>query len=210
MSTLLRIDSSPRSNSISRELTDVFVAEYAANNPGTKVIIRDLVATPPPFVTEEWISNSVAPADQQDLKVLALSNELTDEFLAADIIVIGMPMYNFGVPANVKAWIDQIVRAGRTFGFGENGIVGLAGGRKIVSLISRNGAFKEGEPAGPWNHQEVYLSHLAGLLGITETYAVAVQSRSQYDRLPEFKQEAFAEIKALVERLSGSAIAAVA
>jgi len=210
MSTLLRIDSSPRSNSISRELTDVFVADYTANNPGTTIITRDLVATPPPFVTEDWISNSFAPADQQNAEVLALSNELTDEFLAADIIVIGMPMYNFGVPANVKAWIDQIVRAGRTFGFGENGLVGLAGGRKIVSLISRNGAFKEGEAAGPVNHQEVYVSHIAGLLGITETYAVAVQSRSQYDRLPEFKQEAFGEIKALVERLSGAAASAVA
>lgn len=135
MSTLLRIDSSPRSNSISRELTDAFVAEYAPNNPGTKVISRDLVATPPPFATEEWINNSFAPADQQNAEVLAFSNELTDEFLAADIIVIGMPMYNFGVPAKVKAWIDQIVRAGRTFGFGESGLVGLAGGRKIVSLI---------------------------------------------------------------------------
>jgi FMN-dependent NADH-azoreductase len=124
---LLHIDSSARLSSVSRQLTASFVSEWMRENPEGEVIRRDLASTVLPPITDEWLQAAYQSPDKrtQQRQVLVLSEALTDELIAADIIVIGAPMYNYTISASLKAWIDQIVRAGKTVAFGPGGAKGL-------------------------------------------------------------------------------------
>jgi len=173
MKTLLRIDSSSAGeNSFSRRLTSEFVEQWKKNNPGGKVITRDLTTTQIPIVTEEWIKASFTPADQltgSQKTVLALSNELIAELQQADEYVFGISMYNFGVPAAMKLWIDQIVRAGKTFAFGETGPLGLLPNKKATYIIASGGDYQAGSPFASMNFVEPYLKAIFGFLGVVNT-----------------------------------------
>ena len=169
MATLLVVNSSPRSNSISRSLTSEFAAEWKATNPHGRVIERDLSAANIPLLSEEWISAAYTPEAQRterQTELLALSDQLIDELLSADTILLGIPMHNFWVPAAFKAWIDQIARAGKTFAYTENGPKGLIpSNKKVVAVITRGGAVAHGSANDPL---ATYLRQFLGLIGLSD------------------------------------------
>jgi FMN-dependent NADH-azoreductase len=181
---LLRIDSSARRNSISRQLTARFVEVWKKENPAGEVMERDLATTSLPLITDEWML--AAHSDQSTLtpeqrKTLAISDELVDELLAADTIVIGAPMYNLTVSAPLKAWIDQIVRAGRTVLWSASGAEGVLKGKKVVVLTSRGGSFRAGTPTAQYDHQEPYLRHILGFIGLADVTFIHAENQKPGD-----------------------------
>jgi FMN-dependent NADH-azoreductase len=177
---LLRIDSSARRNSISRQLTQEFVDAWKKENPAGQVIERDLANTSLPPITDEWIlathtdQSKLTPSQRE---ILAVSDYLVDELLAADIVVIGAPMYNLTISAPLKAWIDQIVRAGRTVLWSASGIEGMLKGKKVVVLTSRGGSFRPGTSTAQYDHQEPYLRHILAFIGLTDVTFIHAENQ---------------------------------
>ena len=154
---LLHIDSSVLGdNSASRRLTSAIVARLRAEHPGLETARRDLAAQTLPHFT---------PVLAEGHPCVARNAEILDEFLDADIVVIGAPMYNFTVPSQLKAWIDRILIAGKTFRYTENGPEGLAGGKRVIIASARGGIYSQG-PAAAVDFQETYLKHVFGFIGI--------------------------------------------
>ena len=152
--TILKLDSSISGEaSVSRVLTRSITDQLAAANPGATVVERDLVAKPLAHLTERG----------QDADVL-------DEFLAADTVVIGAPMYNFSVPSQLKAWIDRIAVAGKTFQYGPNGPEGLVGSKRVIVAVSRGGFYEAGNS---FEHVEAYLKPMFNFLGIEPEFVRA-------------------------------------
>mgnify|MGYP005849928667 CR=1 FL=1 len=172
MAHLLHLDSSPRGDrSISRMLAKTFVQHWQTAHPDSTITYRDIGHYPVPFITEEWIAASFTPAEQHTpelAEAIRLSNELIDEFLAADCYVFSIPMYNFGIPANFKAYVDQIVRAGRTFTIDETGYKGLVHGKKAIFILAQGGTYPEGSPAQSYDLQTPYLKLVFGFMGVTD------------------------------------------
>jgi FMN-dependent NADH-azoreductase len=167
MATLLIVNSSPRSNAVSRRLTRHVAEQWKRSNRGGRVIERDLTANTPPHLTESWIQATTTPGDQrtpEQREILAHSDMLIDELRAADLIVIGAPMHNFTISSPLKAWIDQIVRAGKTFQYGANGPKGLLpADKKVLAIVTRGGSYGEGSPA---DFQVPYLRHMLHFVGL--------------------------------------------
>jgi FMN-dependent NADH-azoreductase len=157
---LLHIDSSALgAYSVSRELTAAIVAVWKRRDPRLEVVYRDLAAEP----LAHWTPVADASAPE------AVANQaLIDEFLSADVVVIGAPMYNFGVPSSLKAWIDRIVVAGKTFSYSASGPQGLAGGRKVIIASARGGFYGNDSGRSDYDFQEDYLRHVFGFIGITD------------------------------------------
>jgi FMN-dependent NADH-azoreductase len=156
--TILKIDSSiTGDNSVSRILTDRIVDQLSAADGGAAVVSRDLVAD---------------PLDHLTLEALADSSVL-DQFLAADTVVIGAPMYNFTLPSQLKAWLDRILVAGKTFRYTEQGPEGLAGGKRVIVALSRGGFYDANSPAAPLEHLETYLTGVFGFIGIAPEFVHA-------------------------------------
>jgi FMN-dependent NADH-azoreductase len=177
MATVLHINSSVRQNgSLSRQLGAEFVAKWQEANPSGTVITRDLAANPVPHLTEQMMGAYFTPAEQRNADqahTIKTSDALVDELLAADTIVIGAPMYNFSVTSGLKAWIDHVARAGRTFKYGANGPEGLVSGKKVYVFVASGGAYSEG-PAAAYDHVTTYLRSVLGFLGMTDvTFIVA-------------------------------------
>ena len=174
MTKLLVVETSPRGNhSISRNMTRRFVAEWRAAHPGGEVVERDLMQTELPFVTAPWLQAYFTPAEQHSpemKKALRLSNELVGEILAADHIVIATPVYNYNVPAALKAWIDHIVRKGLTLGFDG---AGLVTGKTATVLLASGGVYTEGSPIRDRDIATQYLRLILGVIGITDVTVVA-------------------------------------
>lgn len=172
MTHLLHIDSSPRGDrSVSRTLAQEFVSHWHGQHPQNTVTYRDLGHDPVPFITEDWIAASFTPPDHHTpemVQAIRLSNELVDEFLAADRYIFSIPMYNFGISANFKAYVDQIVRAGRTFAVTENGYQGLVEGKKAILILAQGGVYAEGSPAQSYDFQTPYLKLILGFIGVTD------------------------------------------
>lgn len=168
---ILRIDSSARrQGSVSRELADIYIDRLAETRP-VHVQTRD-VSQPLPLVTEQWIGANFTPetdrtADQQ--QTLQTSNELVGELKDNDLIVLSVPIYNFGVPAALKLWIDQVARAGLTFRYTENGPVGLLNGKRAVILVASGGT----QVGSEIDFATPYLKHVLGFLGIHDVEIVA-------------------------------------
>jgi len=173
MNTLLVINSSPRSNSVSRRLTRHVTDEWRTSHPGGRVIERDLAAETLPFLTEPWIQAAYTPepdrtSEQKD--ILALSDTLIEELLAADAIVLGVPMHNFSIPASLKAWIDLITRAGKTFSYGDTGPKGLIpSDKKVLAIVTRGGVYGEGAAT---DFQVPYLRHMLAFIGLADVTVV--------------------------------------
>jgi FMN-dependent NADH-azoreductase len=172
MPTLLHLDASPRGDfSISRQLSAAAVAAWKDKHPGGKVIVRDLTKTKMTFVDLDWITGAFSAPDQltDDHKsALAISDTLISELLEADEIVMGTPMYNFTVPAVVKAWIDHVVRAGKTFNYGSSGPEGLAKGRKMLVTVASGGSYDKASGMEAYNYETPYLRQILGFIGITD------------------------------------------
>ena len=153
--TILKIDSSITGDaSVSRQLTSAIIDQLVAEQPGATVITRDLAA---------------APLDHITLAAFA-DTDVLDEFLAADTVVIGAPMYNFGVPSQLKAWIDRIAIAGKTFRYTETGPEGLAGDKRVIIAVSRGGFY---DSDNAFEHVETYLKGVFGFIGVTPEFVHA-------------------------------------
>jgi FMN-dependent NADH-azoreductase len=171
MTNILHIDASPRSErSFSRSLTQEFIAAWQQSHPSDRVDYLDLGHTIIPPVDEAWIAAAFSHGDRSPEMELALklSDELIDRFIAADLYVLGVPMYNFNVPANFKAYLDQIIRVNRTFLASATGYEGLITGRKMAIVTARGGSFPAGTPMAAFDFQEPFLRTAFGLMGITD------------------------------------------
>jgi FMN-dependent NADH-azoreductase len=168
---LLHIDSSILGHSsASRELGAAWVTNWRRQHPASDVRYRDLASDPIAHLSAESLAARATPVEQRSLDQQreAVADERTlEEFLASDVIVIGAPMYNFSVPSQLKAWIDRIAVAGRTFRYTTAGPEGLAQGKRVVIISSRGGIYSAG-PAAGMDHQESYLRTVFGFLGITD------------------------------------------
>lgn len=185
MARLLHIDSSPRGErSHSRRLTREFVEAWKQVHPFDIITYRDIGRNPVPHVDEPWIAAAYTPSEQrppQLQEAIRISDQLVDEFLAADFYVIGIPMYNFSVPSTFKAYIDQIVRIGRTFAFepedSENPYKPLVSGKKMFIITARgDSGFGLGERNEKLNYQDPYLRTIFGFIGITDITFVSVEN----------------------------------
>ena len=188
MNTLLHIDASASTKgSVSRALTAGFAEDWLKADPTRKVSYRDLNAHPVPVVTSDLLEAVYAPAGAElnDKKRLALdtSNELVDEFLAADAYIFGVPMYNFTIPGSFKAYIDQVVRMGRTVGRGPKGLEGLVKGKKMLIVATRTGDYSKGGPREDWDFHEPYLRRVFGWMGIDDiTYLAVINNVNHGDQ----------------------------
>ncbi|WP_327425623.1 NAD(P)H-dependent oxidoreductase (plasmid) [Streptomyces sp. NBC_01527] len=177
MTHLLHIDSSARGEgSASRRLSAEYVRAWKTRNPHGTVTYRDLAVDTPDFVNPGWITGVFGPADAANADTQAAlegSERLIREIEAADVLVLGVPMYNFGVPATFKAWIDQVVMAGRTFAFDENGPQGLLKGKKAIVLRASGSDFDN--PAfAPMDFHAPYIRGVLSWIGITNVEIIAV------------------------------------
>ena len=172
MSTLLHIDSSPLGEaSISRNLSNEFVRRWKQAHPDGEVITRDLTATQFPGIDAQWIGAVYTPPDSRtpvQREVLALSDTLISELEHADEWVLGVPMHNFSVPTVFKLWLDQVVRAGRTFSYVNGSPVGLLKNKKAHFMLASGGVYDPGSPAASFNFVEPYLLAIFGFMGITD------------------------------------------
>ena len=174
MTTLLRIDSSPLGSerSFSRQLTSEFVERWQQTHPGGKVITRDLAITKLPRVNAEWIGAAYTPEGSLthgQKEILAISDELIAELHAADEYVFGVPMHNFSIPSTLKLWIDQIVRAGKTFSYENGKPTGLLVNKKATFLVASGGVYDQGTPMAVMNFVEPYLRSMFNFIGVTDT-----------------------------------------
>jgi FMN-dependent NADH-azoreductase len=176
---LLHIDSSILGdNSVSRKISAAAVASLTAANPGLKVTYRDLDARPAPHQSGALLAaRSLAPEARtpDQARDVTEADAILDEFLAAEVVVIGVPMYNFGIPSQLKSWIDHLAVAGRTFRYSEAGPEGLAGGKRVILASSRGGYYGPESPAAFLQHQESYLRGFLGFIGITDVEVVGAE-----------------------------------
>jgi FMN-dependent NADH-azoreductase len=188
---LLHIDSSILGDhSVSRKISAAAVAALTAANPGAKVTYRDLDASPAPhqsgaLMAARGLDPAARSADQA--REVAETDAILDEFLAADTVVIGVPMYNFGIPSTLKSWIDHLAVAGKTFSYSEAGVKGLAGGKRVILASSRGGFYGPESPVASLQHQESYLRGFFAFIGIPELEVVSAEGVNYG---PEHKQTA--------------------
>lgn len=173
---LLHIDASILGgNSVSRQLSAAAVERLRKTVPDLDVTYRDISATPLSHLTGEHLAAAhgatpETPAVRDDL---AASAAALEDFLAADVVVIGAPMYNFTIPSQLKAWIDRILVAGKTFKYSEKGVEGLAGNKRVIVAVSRGGFYGADTPAAAGEHLETYLRWVFGFIGITDVEIIA-------------------------------------
>ncbi|MFK4725694.1 FMN-dependent NADH-azoreductase [Bradyrhizobium niftali] len=167
---LLHIDSSVLGpHSVSRQVSAAIVDRLQQATPSLDIVYRDLTQTPLAHLSGSHLAAAQgAPAPAELGPDLAASAAVLNEFLDADIVVIGAPMYNFTIPSQLKAWIDRILVAGKTFQYGANGPQGLAGGKRVIVAISRGGFYGAETPYAAGEHLETYLRWVFGFIGITD------------------------------------------
>jgi FMN-dependent NADH-azoreductase len=165
---LLHIDSSVLGpSSVSRQVSAAIVDRLREATAGLDVVYRDLTLTPLAHLSGLHLSAPQGTLPEADLQQdLATGQAVMEEFLDADIVVLGAPMYNFTIPSQLKAWIDRIVVAGKTFKYGPGGPEGLAGGKRVIIAISRGGFYGAGTPAAVGEHLETYLRWVFGFIGV--------------------------------------------
>jgi FMN-dependent NADH-azoreductase len=185
MASILHIDSSPRGDrSKSRKLAKKFIDAWQDLHPDDVITYRDLRQTPVPHVTENWIAASFTAPEaltSEMAELLKFSNELVDEFLAADRCVFSVPMYNFSILSNFKAYIDQVVRVGRTFTEEAGQVKGLAKGKKVLFITSRGVEFGAGSPYEGWDGQEPALRYAFQYMGVTDIQFIHANGQDMGD-----------------------------
>ncbi len=176
---LLHVDSSITGpNSISRQVSAEVVRAWRERVPGLQVTYRDLEADRLPHLDSRLLGAAFAGWTSDDETIgadVAKARAILDEFLAADIVVIGAPMYNFGISTQLKTWLDRLLIAGQTFRYTENGPIGLAGGKKVIIVSSRGGLYSPGAPNEAMDFQERYLRGALGFIGITDVEVVRAE-----------------------------------
>jgi FMN-dependent NADH-azoreductase len=201
MAHLLHLDASPRGErSHSRKLSKAIVDSWIAAHPGDAVTYRDLGHNPVPLVDEPWIAAAYTPLEarsEADNSTLKVSNELIDELFAADIYVFGIPMYNFSVPAGFKAYIDQIVRVGRTFTAPD--FQGLLKGKRMFVAMSAGADYAVGAPFANYNFVVPYLRAVFGFLGVTDINVVTLTTNAGPEVLAQSESKALETIGQFVK-----------
>lgn len=177
---LLHIDSSILGGqSASRELTQAITAQWRAHHPATEVDYLDLAVDGPSHLSAESLGFRLPPTAENlteaQKRENAVSEALVSQFLAADVLVIGAPMYNFSIPSQLKSWIDRIAQAGRTFTYTDKGPKGLSGGKTVIVASTRGGVYSTSEGGRAMEHQETYLQTVFGFLGITDVRFVRAE-----------------------------------
>ena len=201
MSTLLKINASLFSaNGQSSQLAERFAAAWQASHPGSRIVERDLAANPVPHLDGARFMAFLAKPEERSAEqqtVVDFSDALIAELRAADVIVIGAPMYNFSVPTTLRSWFDHVLRAGETFRYSEAGPEGLLTGKKVIVVESRGGLYSEG-PGQALDFQEPYLRQLLGFVGLTDVTFIRAE-KIGYG--PEARDQAVADSRAELARL---------
>jgi len=182
MPSLLHIDSSPRAASVSSFLASVFVEHWKQQNPRGTVFHHNTTLERFPYLDEaavEAFFTTSAELTAAQKKSLSFSDRLIDELLAADVVVLGVPMWNLSIPASLKAWIDLIVREGRTFAFTPQGVAPLVpAGKRVYVFSARGGAYPTGTPFHELDQQEPYLRRILGVIGLTRIEFICAEHQS--------------------------------
>lgn len=199
MSRVLVIESSARQEgSVSRQLTADFIGQWQAAHPQDEVNIRDLAKQPVPHLDEILLAGWMKPADQQndvEKAAAARSNLLTDELLAADVLVLAAPMYNFAIPSTLKSWLDHVLRAGVTFKYTETGPQGLLGGKRAYVLTARGGIYA----GSGLDHQEPYLRQALAFIGIHDVQFIHAEGLNMG---AEFQEQGLAKARELLAQVA--------
>ncbi|MBU3057017.1 FMN-dependent NADH-azoreductase [Pseudomonas indica] len=199
MSRVLVIESSARQQgSVSRQLTEQFIARWKQAHPSDDVMVRDLAAQPVPHLDADLLGGWMKPADQQseaEQAALARSNLLTEELLAADVLVLAAPMYNFGIPSTLKSWLDHVLRAGVTFKYTETGPQGLLSGKRAFVLTARGGIYA----GGNLDQQEPYLRQALGFVGIHDVTFIHAEGLNMG---AEFMEKGLAQAQAQLAQVA--------
>ncbi len=195
---LLHVDASILGDqSASRQLSAAIAKRLVALNPGTEVIRYDLAAEPIGHLTApEFLAFRAAEPNDEATRRNA---KALNDFLAAEVVVIGAPMYNFSLPSQLKAWLDRLAVAGKTFRYTDNGVEGLAKGKRVIVASSRGGFYGDGQPTAFLDHQESYLKGFFGFLGITGITFIRAEGLAIG---PESQKSAMAAAVAEVERIA--------
>ncbi|GAA6767318.1 FMN-dependent NADH-azoreductase [Flavobacterium sp. CGRL1] len=198
---ILRIITSTNGDtSFSNQLSNAVIEKLTAANPETEVKTLDLTKTPLPYLTNSHISAVYAPEEThtpEQKEVLKYSNEAIKTLLESDVIVIGVPLYNFGIPAVLKGWIDQIARAGKTFSYSAEGPKGLVTDKKVYLSIASGAIFSEG-PYKSYDFSESYLRAVFGFLGMTDVTTFRVEGTA----IPDFAENALPKALSSVEEFA--------
>lgn len=211
---ILHIDSSALGGaSVTRQLSAEVVTRLSASAPAAEHHYRDVVANPLAHLDGQLLSalrpapGSTPQLSEDTQRELALTNELIDELLVSDVLVIGAPMYNFSVPSQLKAWIDRVAQAGRTFRYTANGPEGLAVGKKAVIVSARGGMYAGTAYETALDHQEAYLRGVLGFLGITDVVVIRAEGIAMG---PEHREQAInnalAQIRLVAEEVAAAAL----
>jgi FMN-dependent NADH-azoreductase len=198
---LLQIDASPRQDSVSRQLTSHFAENWKRQVAAGQVVHRDLANSPLGLITDDWIAGAFSNPVQHTMahrSALQYSDKLIEELQSADVIVIGDPMHNFTISARLKAWLDQVVRFGKTFSFGASGPRGLLSGKKVYVFTSRGGAYEPGTPTAQFDFQEPYLRHVLAFIGLTDITFIHAENQSKPELALAAKAAAMQKIEAAV------------
>lgn len=195
MKNILSVQSSARyEGSHSRALSATLIHKLATENPGVTVVERD-VAADTPLINSDWLSANWTPAEDrtpEQAQKLALSDQLIGELENADVLVLGVPIYNFAMPASLKAWIDLVARAGRTFAYTENGPKGLLQGKKAFVVITSGGV-----PLGSaYDFTSGYVKHVLGFIGIDDVTIIGA------DQLVNNELESLQTASAAIEKIA--------
>jgi FMN-dependent NADH-azoreductase len=201
MSKLLVVETSPRGDqSVSRYMTRRFVAQWREAHSQGVVVTRDLETTKLPFVDAPWLAAYFTPPPQlspEMQQLLRLSDELVEELLAADHLVIATPVYNYNVPASLKAWVDHIVRKGRTLGFDGQGLVT---GKKATVILASGGLYTEGSPIRDRDIATQYLRLVLKVIGITDVTFIAGGGAKNVDMRVETMDDFVAKLVPEIDR----------
>lgn len=202
---ILHLDSSVTGEkSVSRPLTRAAADKLKATYADAEYVYRDLVKNTLRHYTAVLrmygdAPPQITPEQQAELET---GQEVLEEFLSADIVLIGAPMYNFSIPSQLKAWLDLIAVSGKTFRYGASGPEGLCGNKKLVVISSRGGKYGPGSPVETWDHQEQYLRHFFTFLGVKDITVITAEGVAMG---PEKAAEAIAAAKTKIEEQLGKA-----
>jgi FMN-dependent NADH-azoreductase len=194
MKQILIVESSPMGGeSVTRQMTQRVEERLRVAYPQARIVRRDLAESPAPHLAEAAVRSFRSGGKGG---ASTLSDELTDELLASDAVVIASPTWNFGIPSSMKAWIDHVVRAGKTFSYSEKGPAGLAAGKRAILIMSSGGVYSSG-PMKSWDFVEPYLRQILGFIGITDIQSVRVEGVS----IPGLKEAAIPNAVKAVDEL---------
>jgi FMN-dependent NADH-azoreductase len=197
MKQILIIEASPRGNeSASRKISAAIRKRFEGRHPNAKIVVRDLTKESLPYLDGATLK-ALATNSASSSETGRLSDRLTEELLDSDFLVIATPMWNFGIPPMVKAWLDLVVRSGKTFKYTEKGAVGLAKEKKAILVIASGGVFTEG-PWKVWDFVDPYLRLILGFMGIEDVQTIRVEGLN----IPALSASAVPNAEAAIEKLA--------